>query len=56
MTDMGFSSEAQAAIDEVLKADDWGLSAAAFQMPSAGDLPDSVDDQALARSSSTSPF
>ncbi len=47
MTDMGFSSEAQAAIDEVLRADDWGLSAADFQMPPAGDLPDSVDDQAL---------
>ena len=47
MTDMGFSSEAQAAIDEVLRADDWGLSSAAFELPPAGDLPDSVDDQAL---------
>lgn len=47
MTDMGFSSEAQAVIDEVLRADDWGLSSAAFELPSAGDLPDSVDDQAL---------
>jgi murein L,D-transpeptidase YcbB/YkuD len=47
MTDMGFSSEAQAAIDEVLKADDWGLSSAAFDLPAAGDLPDSVDEQAL---------
>jgi L,D-transpeptidase YcbB len=47
MTDMGFSSEAQTAIDEILKADDWGLSSAAFALPSAGDLPDSVDDQAL---------
>src|SRR3990170_4385551 len=47
MTDMGFSSEAQAAIDEMLKADDWGLSSAAFDLPSAGDLPDSVDKQAL---------
>ena len=47
MTDMGFSSEAQAAIDEMLKADDWGLSSAAFDLPSAGDLPDSVDEQAL---------
>ena len=56
MTDMGFSSEAQAVIDEVLRADDWGLSSADFDLPSAGDLPDSVDEQALARSSSTSPF
>ena len=47
MTDMGFSSEAQAAMDEMLKADDWGLSSAAFDLPSAGDLPDSVDKQAL---------
>jgi murein L,D-transpeptidase YcbB/YkuD len=48
MTDMGFSSEAQASIDEILKADDWGLSAAAFSLPDAGDLPDSADDQAAA--------
>lgn len=27
MTDMGFSSEAQSAIDEVLRADDWGFRA-----------------------------
>ena len=47
MTDMGFSSEAQAAIDEVLRADDWGLSSAAFDLPFAGDLPDSADKQAL---------
>ncbi len=47
MTDMGFSSEAQSIIDEVLRADDWGLSSADFQLPPAGDLPDSVDDQAL---------
>jgi L,D-transpeptidase YcbB len=47
MTDMGFSSEAQAAIDEILKADDWGLTNSAFNLPSAGDLPDSVDEQAI---------
>ncbi|HYJ58418.1 MAG TPA: L,D-transpeptidase family protein [Methyloceanibacter sp.] len=46
-SDMGFSSEAQAAIDEILKADDWGLSRAAFDFPAAGHLPDSVDEQAL---------
>ncbi|MBK5197433.1 MAG: L,D-transpeptidase family protein [Methyloceanibacter sp.] len=43
MTDMGFSGEALAVIDEVLKADDWGLSSAAFTLPPAGDLPASVD-------------
>lgn len=48
MTDMGFSSEAQSAIDEIRDADDWGLSAASFALPDAGDLPDSVDDQAAA--------
>jgi murein L,D-transpeptidase YcbB/YkuD len=48
MTDMGFSSEAQATIDEIHEADDWGLSARAFDLPDAGDLPDSIDDQAAA--------
>jgi L,D-transpeptidase YcbB len=48
MTDMGFSSEAQATIDEIHEADDWGLSAASFALPDAGDLPDLVDDQAAA--------
>ncbi len=43
MTDMGFSREALAVIDEVMKADDWGLSSAAFVLPPAGDLPASVD-------------
>jgi murein L,D-transpeptidase YcbB/YkuD len=47
MTDMGFSSEGQAAMDEILKADDWGLSGSAFELPSAGELPDSVDKQAI---------
>jgi murein L,D-transpeptidase YcbB/YkuD len=47
MTDMGFSSEAQAAIDEMLKAEDWGLSSSAFDLPSAGSLPGSIDEQAL---------
>ena len=46
MTDMGFSSEAQAVIDEIHKADDWGLSSAAFELPPAGALPESVDQQA----------
>ena len=46
MTDMGFSGEALAAIDEMLRADDWGLSSAAFDLPPAGDLPKSPDDAA----------
>jgi L,D-transpeptidase YcbB len=46
MTDMGFSREAQDAIDEIFEADDWGLSSAAFSLPSAGKLPASIDDQA----------
>ena len=37
MTDMGFSATALAAIDEMLRADDWGLSSAAFELPPAGD-------------------
>lgn len=46
MTDMGFSGRGLAAIDEVLRADDWGLSRAAFELPPAGDLPKSPDDAA----------
>ncbi len=46
MTDMGFSGRALAAIDEILRADDWGLSSAAFDLPPAGDLPKSPDDAA----------
>ena len=43
---MGFSARAQEAINEINKADDWGLSASAFELPPPGDLPDSVDEQA----------
>ncbi|HMK41216.1 MAG TPA: L,D-transpeptidase family protein, partial [Methyloceanibacter sp.] len=43
MTDMGFSAPALAAIDEMLRADNWGLSSAAFDLPPAGDLPGSPD-------------
>ena len=46
MTDMGFSSEALAAIDEMLRAEDWGLSSAAFELPPAGALPKSPDEAA----------
>jgi murein L,D-transpeptidase YcbB/YkuD len=45
---MGFSAKAQAAINEIGKADDWGLTASAFELPPAGDLPDNADDQAIA--------
>jgi L,D-transpeptidase YcbB len=47
-TPMGFSARAQAAIDEIADADDWGLSAQAFALPPAGGLPETVDQQASA--------
>jgi L,D-transpeptidase YcbB len=47
-TGMGFSAKAQAVINEIGKADDWGLSAAAFELPLAGDLPATADAQAVA--------
>jgi murein L,D-transpeptidase YcbB/YkuD len=46
MTDMGFSGEGLAVIDEILRADDWGLSSSAFDLPPSGDLPASPDDAA----------
>jgi L,D-transpeptidase YcbB len=48
ITPMGFSAKAQTAINEIGKADDWGLSAAAFELPPAGDLPKTADAQAVA--------
>jgi murein L,D-transpeptidase YcbB/YkuD len=48
ITPMGFSARAEVAIDEIGNADDWGLSASDFALPPAGDLPDSVDQQANA--------
>ena len=48
ITPMGFSAKAQTAINEIGKADDWGLSAAAFELPPAGDLPKTTDAQAVA--------
>jgi L,D-transpeptidase YcbB len=48
VTPMGFSARAQAAIDEIGKADDWGLQASAFQLPPAGALPKTADEQAVA--------
>jgi L,D-transpeptidase YcbB len=48
VTPMGFSARAQATIDEIGKADDWGLSASAFQLPPTGTLPKTADEQAVA--------
>jgi murein L,D-transpeptidase YcbB/YkuD len=48
VTDMGFTARAQSALFEIEKADDWGLSVAAFSLPPAGALPRSVDEQAKA--------
>jgi len=48
ITPMGFSAKAEATIDEIGNADDWGLSASDFALPPAGDLPDSIDQQANA--------
>lgn len=46
MTDMGFSGEGLAVIDEILRGDDWGLSSSAFDLPPSGDLPASPEDAA----------
>ena len=43
MTDMGFSARGQAAIFEIEKADDWGLTASSFEFPDADALPGSKE-------------
>jgi murein L,D-transpeptidase YcbB/YkuD len=43
MTDMGLSNEGLAVVDEILRADEWGLSSAAFDLPASGDLPTSPE-------------
>jgi murein L,D-transpeptidase YcbB/YkuD len=48
MTPMGFSAKAQSVINEIGNADDWGLSAAAFELPPSGDLPKTTEAQAVA--------
>ncbi|HBR27450.1 MAG TPA: hypothetical protein DD732_10525 [Rhizobiales bacterium] len=48
ITDMGFTAKGQAAISEIGKADDWGLDAAAFDLPSQGVLPANAEAEALA--------
>ena len=46
VTDMGLSGRAQSALFEIEKANDWGLDAAAFELPPAGNLPASLDEEA----------
>jgi murein L,D-transpeptidase YcbB/YkuD len=46
VTDTGFSAKAQAIIEEIGKADDWGLEAASFDLPTASDQPTTPDAQA----------
>ena len=48
ITDMGLSARGQSALFEIEKANDWGLEAAAFELPSASHLPAGLEDQALA--------
>src|SRR6476660_10474258 len=48
VTEMGFSARGQATLFEIGKADDWGLDAAAFDLPPAGALPTTPEDQANA--------
>jgi murein L,D-transpeptidase YcbB/YkuD len=46
ITGVGFSAKAQAIIAEIQDADDWGLSADAFDLPPAADLPTAPEAQA----------
>jgi murein L,D-transpeptidase YcbB/YkuD len=48
ITDMGLSARAQTALFEIERANDWGLDAAAFELPPAMDLPTSLDEEATA--------
>ena len=48
VTEMGFSTKAQAALFEIEKADDWGLDAAAFELPGADALPVGPEERAVA--------
>ncbi len=48
VTDMGFTARAQSALFEIEKAEEWGLTVAAFTLPPAGALPRSADEQAKA--------
>lgn len=48
MTDMGFSAEGERALSEISEADDWGLDASAFDLPSGNDLPAGPEGAAIA--------
>ncbi|MGH6734767.1 MAG: hypothetical protein ACRECX_01610 [Methyloceanibacter sp.] len=48
ITEMGFSARGQEAVDEIGRADDWGLDAKAFTLPDAGALPANEAAQAEA--------
>ncbi len=48
ITDMGLSARAQTALFEIERANDWGLDAAAFELPPAMDLPTRLDEEATA--------
>lgn len=45
-TGTGFTARAQAVIGEIQNADEWGLSAAAFDLPPAGSMPVTAEAQA----------
>jgi len=46
ITPMGFSTRAQAVINEIQDADDWGLASEAFDLPPVADLPATSEAQA----------
>ena len=48
MTEMGFRAKGQSVLFEIEEADDWGLDAAAFELPLAGALPASPEARAIA--------
>jgi murein L,D-transpeptidase YcbB/YkuD len=48
ITDMGLSAKGQQALFEIEQADDWGLDAAAFELPLAAALPANAEEQAVA--------
>lgn len=48
ITDEGFSDKAKAIMKVIARADDWGLEASSFDLPSAGDVPSTEREQAAA--------
>ena len=47
MTDMGLSAKGFRALSEIAQADDWGLAASAFDLPSEDELPANPEAEAL---------